>query len=225
MKSLGPANDINVPKDEMHLARRNAYMHEYNAGISEKKKAYNKQWYQDHKEQAKAKSRQYRLDNPERAKTACARWRANNKEHLDAYHKVYFSENQPRLSHNAKERRRALFAQNPKLAWLHYTSQAAKSRAKERNLPYDKDLSKLLLPDFCPVLGIKLNYERRSHNRRGPLPDSPSLDRIVPERGYVLTNLRVISWRANLLKRDASVDEVKRILAYMEECLLMEKTP
>lgn len=224
MKSLGPANDSGVPKDELHIARRAAYMHEYNAGISEQKKAYNKQWYQDHKEQAKAKSRKYRLDNPESSKAATVRWRADNKEYLDAYHKSYFAKNQPRLSQNAREKKQALFAQDPKRAWLHYTTQAARSRAKERNLPFDKDLSKLLLPDVCPVLGIKLIYGRRGRNRRGPLPDSPSLDRIVPERGYVLSNLRVISWRANLLKRDSSVDEIKRVLAYMEECLLMEKT-
>ena len=208
----------------MYKAYRLAYMHEYNARISENKKAYNRQWYQANKEQAKAKSHQYRRDNPERAKAATARWRVDNKDRLDAYHKAYFAVNQPMLSQRARERRQALFAENPKAAWLHYTMSAVRGRAKERNLPYDEDLSNIALPDYCPVLGIKLNYDRRKHEGRGPSPDSPSTDRLIPKRGYVLANLRVISWRANLLKRDASIAEIRCVLAYMEECIAPGKT-
>jgi hypothetical protein len=220
-KSLGPANDIGVPDDELFMARRCAYMHEYNASTAAEKRAYNKQWYQEHKEQAKAKSRQYRLDNLEKANDASARWRENNKEYRDAYNKAYFAENQPRLSQKARERRQTFFAEDPKAAWLHYTAKTATSRARQNKLPYDKDLSKLILPDSCPVLGITLNYSRnynREERRLGPQYDSPSLDRIVPVNGYVIDNLRVISWRANLLKRDATLDEIRRVLAYMEEC-------
>lgn len=218
-KTFGPANDSGVPEDELFAAQRRAYMHEYNASISAEKQAYNKQWYQEHKEQAKAKSRQYRHDNPEKTKAAMARWRESNKEYRHAYSKAYFAVNQPRLSQNARERRQAFFTKDPKAAWLHYISKTAASRARQNKLPYDKDLSTLALPDICPVLSIPLNYSRRRNvNLLGPQPDSPSLDRIVSERGYVVPNLRVISWRANLLKRDATIDEIKRVLAYMEEC-------
>ncbi len=219
-KYLGPANDSGVPEDELFAARRRAYMHEYNASINVEKRAYNKQWYKEHKEQAKAKSRQYRLDNPEKANAASARWRDNNKEYRDSYNKAYFAKNQPRLSQKARERRQTFFAEDPKAAWLHHITKTAASRARQNKLPYDKDLSKLVLPDICPVLGVVLNYSRnykRKVSLIGPQPDSPSLDRIAPERGYVFANLRVISWRANLLKRDATIDEIKHVLAYMEE--------
>jgi len=215
-KSLGPAND-----NELFVARRRAYMHEYNAGVSAEKRRYNKQWYQEHKEQAKAKSRQYRHDNPVKTKAATARWRDNNKEYRDTYNRAYFAENQSRLSRKARERRQTFFAEDPKAAWLHYITKSAASRARQNKLPYDKVLSKLTLPDICPVLGTTLNYSRnykRKVRLLGPQPDSPSLDRIVPEHGYVFTNLRVISWRANLLKRDASIDEIRGVLSYMEEC-------
>ena len=43
-------------------------------------------------------------------------------------------------------------------------------------------------------------------------PDSPSLDRIVPELGYVKGNIRVISNRANHLKSDATLEEHRKIL-------------
>lgn len=50
----------------------------------------------------------------------------------------------------------------------------------------------------------------------GANDDSPSIDRFDNALGYVKGNIRVISTRANLLKRDATVDEVRRLLAYME---------
>ena len=45
---------------------------------------------------------------------------------------------------------------------------------------------------------------------------TPSLDRFVPNLGYVKGNIRVISFRANRLKSDATIDEMRQVLAYME---------
>lgn len=55
----------------------------------------------------------------------------------------------------------------------------------------------------------------RRHNGTGPAPDSPSLDRVIPELGYVPGNVIVISWRANNLKRDATIEELEAVIAYM----------
>lgn len=43
---------------------------------------------------------------------------------------------------------------------------------------------------------------------------SPTLDRIVPSRGYVVGNVAVISMRANRLKSDASVAELQALVSY-----------
>ena len=191
-------------------ARRLAYMRDYN-----------RQWYQDHKEQAKSAALQYRLSNPEKGRESSARWREANKEYLLEYNKAYQEANKEKVAQTAREKRLSFFSENPKAAWLHYTFMAARGRAKKRGLPYDQDPSGLVLPDFCPVLSIPLKYSER---RGRPASDSPSLDRVVPQRGYVISNLRVISWRANVLKRDASIDEIRRVLAYVEECLALEET-
>jgi hypothetical protein len=66
----------------------------------------------------------------------------------------------------------------------------------------------------CPVLGIAINA---NHGRQGYFPDSPSLDRIVPSRGYTKGNVRVISQRANQLKSDATLAELRLVLADMEK--------
>lgn len=49
---------------------------------------------------------------------------------------------------------------------------------------------------------------------------SPTIDRMLPHRGYVRGNVTVISARANRIKSDASIDDVKRVLAYMRRALV-----
>ena len=46
--------------------------------------------------------------------------------------------------------------------------------------------------------------------------NSPSLDRIRLELGYVKGNVRVISGRANLLKNDATIEELEAVLGDMK---------
>lgn len=45
---------------------------------------------------------------------------------------------------------------------------------------------------------------------------SPSLDRIDNRLGYVKGNVIVVSHRANAIKRDATLDELRRIVAFYE---------
>ncbi len=48
-------------------------------------------------------------------------------------------------------------------------------------------------PQVCSVLGISLDYYLGQHGRI----NSPSLDKIVPSKGYVKGNVRIISHQAN----------------------------
>lgn len=89
---------------------------------------------------------------------------------------------------------------------------AAKQRAKRLRLPFNIDVAKLRIPDRCPVLGITLvPGNRKKHDW------SPSLDRLVPELGYVNSNVRVISYRANMLKNNATAGELRAVAAWMEK--------
>jgi hypothetical protein len=108
-------------------------------------------------------------------------------------------------NHKAEiERRRR---QNQDVATrMHYR---VKHRAIRKKVPFEIDVSDIQVPDVCPVLGIKLNCHQ---GKRGCFSDSPSLDRIRPTLGYVKGNIRVISARANLLKSDATVDELSAVL-------------
>lgn len=82
---------------------------------------------------------------------------------------------------------------------------AAKQRSKRMGLEFTIEKSDIVIPENCPVLGMRLNVEERGRMR----PDSPSLDKIDPKKGYVPGNVWVISWRANRMKSDASLEELR----------------
>jgi len=66
-------------------------------------------------------------------------------------------------------------------------------------------------PEFCPILGIKLEPGT------GVQKDcNPSLDRIDNTKGYTKDNICVISLKANRLKNSASLDEIIKIKNYLE---------
>ena len=89
--------------------------------------------------------------------------------------------------------------------------QNSKDRAKKTGVEWNLTKEDFELPTHCPVLGLELKYEK------GPREDrSASLDRLDNNRGYVPGNVFVVSWRVNALKKDATLDELKKIAAYIE---------
>jgi|ERR1700676_3662823 len=88
-----------------------------------------------------------------------------------------------------------------------YMVRRAKHRAKILNLPFDLTPDDINIPETCPIFGIKLQVATGRHD-----DSSPALDRIIPELGYVKGNVMVISQRANVLKRDASLEELQMLV-------------
>lgn len=82
----------------------------------------------------------------------------------------------------------------------------ARQRARNTGLPFTlKSWADIpLMPKVCPVLGLKLQIAVGV----GRQPNSPSLDRINSSQGYILGNVRIISRRANELKRNATLQEL-----------------
>lgn len=93
-----------------------------------------------------------------------------------------------------------------------------RAKAKKQNLEFDIDADDLVLPETCPVFGIPLikSTGRLSNN-------SPSVDRIDPAKGYVKGNVVVVSNKANSIKRDATIDELKKMVDFYEN-LMSERT-
>lgn len=137
----------------------------------------------------------------------CVREFRKSKGHYAEKSNLWHKENRQILS----ERSREYWNRNPEKRMLN----AARRTAKVKNLPFDIDLSDIIIPEICPVLGIKI--EKVGGERTA---SSPSLDRIIPNKGYTKGNVMVISWRANRIKADASLSELKAILAFYEQLIL-----
>lgn len=88
----------------------------------------------------------------------------------------------------------------------------AKRRAKERGLDFSITKNDIIIPTFCPILEIKIS----TNNRTTAKHSSPSLDRINNCIGYTKSNTRIISYRANTIKNDATKDEIKEIISFIE---------
>lgn len=141
---------------------------------------------------ARARSQRYYHANPQKYIEQSKAYRRDNLDKRKVSEKAY------RLA-------------NPERAIL----AGAKSSAKGKNLPFDLDLSDIVIPDVCPVLGIVLDRFRTDRSKR---PDNmPSIDRMIPALGYVKGNVFIISMRANRIKQNATSAELLGIADYIRD--------
>lgn len=113
-----------------------------------------------------------------------------------------------RYKFNNKEYQRQYFRKHPErhLFW------GIKRRARLKGLDFDLEFSDCVGPGTCPILGIPL-FRNTGGNK--PTGNSPSVDRIDPTKGYTKDNIQVISQRANIMKNDASVEELQRFAQWV----------
>lgn len=83
----------------------------------------------------------------------------------------------------------------------------ARKRAKRLHIEFDLKPEDLDYPETCPVLDIKL-----VPNLGAGRDNSYSLDKTDPNKGYVKSNVSVMSMRANRLKSNAKPEELAAIL-------------
>ena len=91
----------------------------------------------------------------------------------------------------------------------------ARDRAVKQGLPFDLKETDFEVPEFCPVLGLKLVIS----NKRGGTDSSPSLDRIVPALGYTPGNVVVISNRANRIKSNCDPEDIMAVGEWLKKML------
>jgi hypothetical protein len=189
------ARRIRYALDDEHRAKRRAHTDKWKA---ENREEYLKQQADKRREQYATPDGKARLDsnterynkrNPGKKKEFQDSWYAKNGA---KYHREWAAKNREK---------------HPEV----YVWRNARNRAKEKGLEFSITLDDIVIPEFCPVLGIKLE------KGNGPFKDaSPSLDRLDNVKGYVKGNIAVISWRANRLKSDATIEEIEKLIAFME---------
>ena len=95
---------------------------------------------------------------------------------------------------------------------------AAKGRSKKLEIPFDLDLQ--YLRDLLHSQDYKCNLTGKPMMPKGGW-DSPSLDKIKPELGYVKGNVQWLSQRVNLMKSNLNLEEFLQIC---KECLERSET-
>lgn len=89
-----------------------------------------------------------------------------------------------------------------------------KSECKRKGLKFDltPEYLESIWTGVCPIFNIPISV---NHKGKGS-HFSAHLDRLFPEKGYVKGNVTWISGRANRIKYDATLDELKQIVAWVE---------
>ncbi len=82
-----------------------------------------------------------------------------------------------------------------------------RSRCKRNNIPCTITEDDIRFPTHCPILGIELFVGIG----KGSQQNSPSVDRIIPGRGYIPGNVQVISKLANSMKNAGTLDDCIRL--------------
>ena len=91
-----------------------------------------------------------------------------------------------------------------------------RGRAKKNGIPFDLDAEYLqsIWTGICPVFGTTLKAPGY-----GSVHDAltcASLDKNIPSIGYTRGNVSWISYRANILKRDATTSELMEVVKWMQ---------
>lgn len=79
-----------------------------------------------------------------------------------------------------------------------------KQSAKEKKLEFNLTLEDIIIPEYCPLLNIKLTFEFTLETKDSYY----TLDRIDSSLGYIKGNVQVVSFKANTMKNNATEAEL-----------------
>lgn len=183
------------------------------------------------KDCASVQRKKYREKNIEKEKKQIKAWKEENKEKVKDYSKEYYKNNLSAFKayreeakikgingknyleyyreNNKKNRKK-----NPKKLLLSH----AKKRAKKKNLNFCLKEEDFEIPKLCPILKIPL-FSGIGHQ----IDNSPTLDRINNDEGYIKENIIVISNKANRMKNNGSFKEIEMLYLWCKENMEIEK--
>lgn len=98
-----------------------------------------------------------------------------------------------------------------------YMINTARYRSKQSGVPFDLTTDDINIPETCPVLGINMVASEKG----GGDPNSATLDRLLPELGYVKDNVAVISMKANRMKSNCTPEDLVRIALWSQRKLAL----
>jgi hypothetical protein len=126
------------------------------------------------------------------------KWSKDHPELMRAYHKDW----------RDQQRGNLLYIQRRMLSRV-------KLRSKKEDLPFDLTIEYIqtIWPqdNKCPVYDVEFDLSGNN------LQWCASIDKTIPSKGYVQGNVSIISFRANSIKTDSTLNELKLLVEYLEK--------
>jgi len=215
------------------------------AGIEklEKKRERSRIWSaknrKENPEKVKEQQQKWAADNPEKkregSRVRSAKSRAKNLEKVRASQNEWRKSARKKNPEKFREQARSAGAKETMNTWkknnperlkeyarkwdeknpIKVLINQVKARAKRNGLDFDLKESDIVVPEFCPVLGLRLEWGT-GKGRKVALDNSVSLDRTDSSKGYIKGNISIMSWRANNLKKNGTAEEHAKIAEYMK---------
>ncbi len=157
--------------------------------VKQTQKESSKRYYEKHKEEIKARRAGTRSEEHKS-------YYERNKERIKQKQKAYHDK--PEVKKRLAERLVEWRLKNPEKRLL----ASAKRRASKLNLDFNLELTDIVIPKLCPLLGVPIIKQP------GEYDFAPSLDRIDNTEGYTKDNIWIISFKANRMKNTATLSEL-----------------
>lgn len=157
----------------------------------------------------KRSRREYYARNKGRICEQRRKYYATNAEQICAKVRAWNAANRDKV--RASIKRSALMSRqkDPKAHWARISFSGLSGKARRRGTIRSKELE-IDTPDSCPICHRRIDYTRRTVGR-----DSPSLDRVIPARGYVPGNVYTICNDCNRRKQDSTLAQLLAIMRYI----------
>jgi hypothetical protein len=118
-------------------------------------------------------------------------------EKLRWNYKDYYEENRERISETGKKSRASNYEKHLLIS--------VRNRCKNRTgIECTIELEDIVIPEICPYLGTPLTRTQG----QGKVWTNASVDRVDPAKGYVKGNIQIISNKANMMKHNATPEEL-----------------
>lgn len=161
-------------------------------------KEYNQQYYLKNKDKILEKEKErYQKRKPQKS-TKAKEWYNKNKDKVKQSQQDYYKENKEKVLVRTKQQ----YLSNIPGSFEKRLLNSARNRAKRSNLDFNLSLQDIVIPNLCVYLNIPLT----TIVGKGKVMSNASIDRIDSTKGYTKDNIQIISWKANIMKQDASIE-------------------
>jgi hypothetical protein len=175
--------------EEEKKERKREYYKAYRVVNADKYRKASKRWYEANRDKKRELNRRYRVVNADKIKA----YTIVNADKKKVYDKVYYENNVDK-------------AKNDTTFWAKGRISAIKSRCTKDRISFNLTVEYLVSiypkDGKCPLFGTPLIIGDKTR------VNNPSVDRIIPSKGYIEGNVRIISNEANRLKSNATLKEL-----------------